>query len=42
LAGLTLDYGDVARWISQLHEYAGLLSRVHLTIGLPPVATGDA
>ncbi len=43
LGGLALDYADVARWITQLHEYAGLLSRVHLTVGPPPTgATGDA
>lgn len=41
LGGLTLGYADVARWITQLHEYAALLSRVHLVVG-PAPPQGDA
>lgn len=33
-----LRYTDVARWIEQLHEFAALLSRVHLQVGSPPAA----
>jgi hypothetical protein len=33
LGSLTLDYAGVAKWITQLHEYAALLSRVHLVVG---------
>lgn len=39
LSSLTLGYTDVARWITQLHEYAALLSRVHLVVG--PTAPKD-
>jgi hypothetical protein len=33
---LQLQFSDVARWIGQLHEYAALLSLVHLLAGNPP------
>jgi hypothetical protein len=36
LSSLTLDYADVARWITQLHEYAALLSLVHLVASPAP------
>jgi hypothetical protein len=39
LGKLELQYADVARWIAQLHEYAGLLSRVHLVVR-PPAQQG--
>lgn len=39
LGAHTLRYTDVARWIEQLHEFAALLSRVHLQVGAGP-ATG--
>jgi hypothetical protein len=29
---------DLARWIEQLHEFAALLSRVHLVVGPSPEA----
>jgi hypothetical protein len=33
-----LQYTDVARWIEQLHEFAAVLSRVHLQAGATPAA----
>ena len=41
LGSLQLDYADVARWIEQLHEFAALLSRVHLVVGPSPEADPD-
>jgi len=41
LADLSLDYADVARWITQLHEYAGLLSRVRFAVGPPLTGVAD-
>jgi hypothetical protein len=42
LGALTLRYADVARWIEQLHEFATLLSRVHLQVGATPAAGENA
>jgi len=42
LATHTLKYSDVVRWIEQLHEFAALLSRVHLQVGPAPPANGDS
>lgn len=38
LAAHKLRYADVARWIEQLHEFAALLSRVHLQVEAAPAA----
>lgn len=35
LGDLELNYADVARWITKLHEFAALLSRVHLVVEGP-------
>ncbi len=38
----TLRYADVTRWIEQLHEFAALLSRVHLQVGPAPAAGSES
>lgn len=40
LGELQLGFADVARWIEQLHEFAALLSRVHL-VTRPVPESGD-
>ena len=40
LGSRQLYYADVARWIEQLHEFAALLSRVHLVVGPAPQKEG--
>lgn len=36
LGSREIRYADIARWITQLHEYAALLSRVHLVVSPAP------
>lgn len=38
LGACKLRYTDVTRWIEQLHEFAALLSRVHLQVAATPSA----
>ncbi|MBP1149847.1 hypothetical protein JOD69_001684 [Methylocaldum sp. RMAD-M] len=33
LGSHSISYVEVTRWLTQLHEYAGLLSRVHVVVG---------
>jgi hypothetical protein len=40
LGALQLGFADVARWIEQLHQFAALLSRVHIVTNLAS-NTGD-
>jgi hypothetical protein len=43
LGAFALHYADVARWITQLHEFAARLSRVHIVVGPPsPSDNNDA
>jgi hypothetical protein len=37
-----LLYADVTRWIEQLHEFAAVLSRVHLQVGPAPAARSES
>jgi hypothetical protein len=36
LNGAEITYSDFARWVGQLHHFAVLLSRVHITVGPAP------
>ena len=36
LNGIEIGYADFIRWVSQLHHFAELLSRVHITLGPAP------
>ena len=38
LNGAEIVYADFARWLTQLHYFAGLLSRVNITVGPAPAA----
>lgn len=42
LGAYKLRYADVTRWIEQLHEFAALLSRVHLQVGPAPAAGSES
>ena len=42
LNGAEIVYADFTRWLTQLHHFAGLLSRVNITVGPAPATEQDA